>query len=468
MSKSISEQTDVLSKLFDRVIEKNYGKKRSPSPLIMSTGIGHLDALLGGGLLSSGPVMLTSTPESGKSTLAYQFAGLFHQVYENGIVVYIDIEGSGGSQDTTQYKVSRAETFGLNDSVRFRYEPIVLNMKELFGLITSLIEQKKIVEEKTGREFYVFLIWDSVAATRSSKTDQVTDHNQLIGFKARELSFYLEQTLPHLKFHRIFFLCIDQVRANIKIEGPFAQQEKTVGQFKNMQAASNTFSLLHNIQQWLFLSRGKTISPTDNMGIEGWYLNIYTEKNKLAPSQHAVSCIFDMHTGISKFWSEFIFLSEKTPSEKKIYRDKKIPSEFMITKKTAQKYCLKIPNSEDGTIQYESEPFFKKEAKRVYTNDKEFKQWFDYAVELSSYQRITHGMFKEDIDLTTDETNVNSEVEQLIEDNLGDNQQPIDDTSSENNIEDNQQPIEENNKESDDDQSLQFYDSNDQEYDSAF
>lgn len=181
MTKSISEQTDVLSKLFDRVIEKNYGKKRSPSPLIMSTGIGHLDALLGGGLLSSGPIMLTSTPESGKSTLAYQFGGVFHKMYENGIVVYIDIEGSGGSQDTTRYKVSRAETFGLNNSNRFRYEPIVLNMKELFGLITSLIEQKKIVEEKTDREFYVFLIWDSVAATRSSKTDQVTDHNQLIG-----------------------------------------------------------------------------------------------------------------------------------------------------------------------------------------------------------------------------------------------------------------------------------------------
>jgi len=179
--KTVAEQADVLGQLFEKVIEKKYGNKKSPPPLIMSTGVGHLDALLGGGLISSGPVMLSSTPESGKSTLAFQFAGKFHQQYENGIIVYLDIEGSGGSQETTQYKISRIDTFGLNDSHRFRYEPVVLDIKELFGLIESLVEQKKIVEEKTGQEFYVYIIWDSVAATRSSKTDATDDHNKLIG-----------------------------------------------------------------------------------------------------------------------------------------------------------------------------------------------------------------------------------------------------------------------------------------------
>lgn len=449
MSKSVSEQTDVLSQLFDKVIEKSFGNKRSPSPLIMPTGIGHLDALLGGGLMSSGPVMVSSTPESGKSTIAYQFSGIFHSLYENGIIVYIDIEGAGGSQETTQYKISRAETFGVDGSSRFRYEPIVLNLKELFDLIASLVEQKKIVEEKTGREFYVFIIWDSVAATRSSKTDEVADHNQIIGFKARELSFYLEKALPHLKFHRIFFLCIDQVRAKIKIDGPFAQQEKSVGEFKNMQAASNTFSLLHNIQQWLFLSRGKAISPTDGMGIEGWYLNVYTEKNKLAPSQHAVSCVFDMHTGVDKFWSEFIFLSEKTPSEKKIYKEKKIPTPFMIDKASAQKYHLKIVNPEDKQTMYESSTFFKKEAKQYYKNDEEFRQWFDYAVELSSYYRITHGMFKEEIDAPT-----NQNAESVVDENPQ--------------IDQLEEPPEVNEEQVDQESADQEPINNDEEYDSAF
>jgi len=209
--------------------------------------------------------------------------------------------------------------------------------------------------------------------------------------------------LPHLKFHRIFFLCIDQVRAKLQIDGPFVQKEKTVGEFKNMQAASNTFSLLHNIQQWLFLSRGKTVSPTDGMGLEGWYLHVVTEKNKLAPSQHAVSCIFDMHKGIDKFWSEYVFLSEPTPSEKKIYRDKKLPFPLMIEKASTQKYQLHVTNPEDSSVNYKSGTFFKKEAKEKYKNDEEFRQWFDYAVELSSYYRITHGMFKEDVDLSTSE-----------------------------------------------------------------
>jgi predicted ATP-dependent serine protease len=179
--KSITEQADVLGKLFERTISTKFGTKRSPEPLIMSTGITHLDALLGGGLISSGPVMISSTPESGKSTFAYQMSSMFHNTFENGIIVYIDIEGSGSSQTSTDYKMSRIDTFGLANTHRFRYEPIVLNIKEFFDLIGQLVEQKLIVEKKTGKEFYVLIIWDSVAATRSSKTDLAEDHNKIIG-----------------------------------------------------------------------------------------------------------------------------------------------------------------------------------------------------------------------------------------------------------------------------------------------
>ena len=179
--KSVGEQAGVLGQMFDKVISKKYGAKRAPEPLIVSTGIHHLDALLGGGLISSGPIMISSSPESGKSTYCFQMAGLFHRTYENGIIVYIDIEGSGSSQASTEYKISRMDTFGLSESTRVRYEPIVLDMKELFGLVDDLVEQKIAIEEKTGREFFVMIVWDSVAATRSSKTDEVLDHNKIIG-----------------------------------------------------------------------------------------------------------------------------------------------------------------------------------------------------------------------------------------------------------------------------------------------
>jgi len=408
--KTIGEQADVLGKMFDKVISKKYGSKRAPEPLIVSTGIHHLDALLGGGHLSSGPIMISSSPESGKSTYCFQMSGMFHNIYENGIIVYIDIEGSGSSQESTEYKVSRTETFGLSKSSRFRYEPIVLDMKELFGLIDDLIEQKIAIEQKTGREFYVMIVWDSVASTRSSKTDEVVSHNSIIGYKARELSFYLEKALPKLKFNRIFFLCVDQVRAKLQIDGPYAPKEKSVGQFKDMQAASSTFSLLHNTQQWLFLSRRKTITPADGMGIDGWYLDIVTEKNKLAPSQHAVTCIFDMGKGIDKFWSEYTFLAEKTPSEKKIYKEKKLPFPLMVEKYTTQRYRLHVTDPQDSSVDYQSDPFYKREAKQKYKKDEEFRQWFDYAMQISAHYRITQGMFKEDEDLYTPEKKTQSEL----------------------------------------------------------
>jgi hypothetical protein len=62
--------------------------------------------------------------------------------------------------------------------------------------------------------------------------------------KGRQLSFVLDKYLPMLKFNRVFFLGIDQVRADIKID-QFAANEQTVGNFKNLKAATNIFSLQH-------------------------------------------------------------------------------------------------------------------------------------------------------------------------------------------------------------------------------
>jgi RecA/RadA recombinase len=238
------DQANILGQAFEKVITKKFGSKRSPEPLIFSTGIKHLDALLGGGIVSSGPVMITSTPETGKSTFAYQMAKQLHDNYENSITVYIDIEGSGGTTKSNEFRVSRMDTFGLQDSHRFSYQPIVLDILELFELIESLIETKILVEKKTGKEFLLFIIWDSIPSTRTSKTSEAISPDKIIGLKGRQLSFVLDKYLPMLKFNRVFFLGIDQVRADIKID-QFAANEQTVGNFKNLKAATNIFSLQH-------------------------------------------------------------------------------------------------------------------------------------------------------------------------------------------------------------------------------
>lgn len=179
--KTVLEQTNIIGNAFESVIRKKFGTKFAPEPLFFSTGIKHLDALLGGGIVSSGPVMITSTPETGKSTFAYQMAKQIYTTYENSITVYLDIEGSGGTTKSNESRVSRMDTFGLNDSSRFLYMPIVVNVMELFELINELVETKKAAELKTGKEFYLLIIWDSIPSTPSSKAGEAEDPNKIIG-----------------------------------------------------------------------------------------------------------------------------------------------------------------------------------------------------------------------------------------------------------------------------------------------
>ena len=393
--KTTKEQAEIIGNAFQSVITKKFGSLIAPPPIFFSTGVKHLDALLGGGLVSSGLIMVSSTPETGKSTFAYQMSNQMIETKENSIVVYLDCEGAGSSTESNSSMVSRIDAFGLGDSPRFSYHPIVLNVVQLFEVVQELVDTKKAVELKTGKEFLLFIIWDSIPASPSSKSDVAEDANKIIGLKGRQLSFLLDKYLPQLKFNKVFFMAIDQVRADIQIDGPFAPKESTVGSFKNMKSASNIFSLQHNAVQWLFLSKTKTITRDSPYGLDGWELNILTEKNKIAPSKNYVTCVFDKFSGINVFWSEFLFLSEMTYSEKKILKtDNKLPYPLLITT-TGKKATLKVVDKNKKVL-YTSTPFFKKNAKNLYETDAEFKQWFDYAVDLSCYERITNGMFKID------------------------------------------------------------------------
>ncbi len=116
-----------------------------------------------------------------KSTFAYQMAKQIYDNYQNSICVYLDIEGSGGTTESNEFRVSRIDTFGLNDTSRFIYQSIVLNIMELFELIETLIDTKKLVENKTGNEFILLIIWDSIPSTPSSRSTEVSDPNKIIG-----------------------------------------------------------------------------------------------------------------------------------------------------------------------------------------------------------------------------------------------------------------------------------------------
>jgi len=406
----IAAEEDVtleLGKGFDAMLKSKFGYLNAPTPYITPFGIVPLDILLGGGLPSSEPVLLNSTPETGKSTFAYQFSKSFQTIYPNGIVVYLDTEGGGGIK-SNEVHTSRMDIFGLNNS-RFRYNEIVGDTNDIYELISSIVELKKAAESKFNKEFKLLIILDSITKVHSSKGTIAKSQNEIIGLKSREVSLLLEKLDPILKFNKVTFLCIDQVRAHFKIDGPWIKEEKSTGMFRNrgVKSATGTFALQHNSRQWLFLSKMKNISLSDGIGIDGWELDIYVEKNKLAPSKHSVTCIFDKNKGIDKFWSEYEFIANPTESEKKMYKKKKPDFPMMIKKKGSYVY-LSVSNPDDPTISYKSDSFYRKDAKKKYNSDKEFKKWFDYAVAISSYHRIINGMFK----YNKDEVNM-AEKEQI-------------------------------------------------------
>jgi len=170
-----SEYTSILKQAMEKHVKTKYGHAIPPAPYITPFGIKTVDALLGGGFQSSTPICISSTPETGKSTTSLQFASIFLQAHPDSIVVYINIEEAAGGEieltSTTAINNSAGPTHDINDriqsfgidSTRFINKPVEINVKEVFELIADLITIKKKLQEKSGKEYKLLVIWDSVA-----------------------------------------------------------------------------------------------------------------------------------------------------------------------------------------------------------------------------------------------------------------------------------------------------------------
>lgn len=395
MENADSELTSKLNQAFDHIVKNQFGSYIAPPPINTKFGIEPLDTVLGGGIYSSAPIRFSSTPETGKSTVAFQFCKAFQETHPNGLTAYIDVEGAGNSnEENSQFRLSRIQSFGI-DTSRFQYLPMILDLNGIFNIIQQFCEIKRQAEEAQGKQFYVTIVWDSIAATPSSKTAEAETHDSIIGFKARQLTFLLDKYASLFAFNRITFIVIDQVRANLKIDGPYVPKEKSVGSFKDYKAASSIASLDHRTSQWVFLSKKKEIGLNDGMDVDGWFMTIATEKNKHAPSGIEIEVVFDKAHGIDKFWTEFHFISELTPTESKLYKSSNPPFVLPIHR-TGAYYYLEVVHPETGEVYYTSKKFHRKNAKELYKTDSEFKQYFDAAVQLSVYERITCGLFRFD------------------------------------------------------------------------
>lgn len=403
---TIVEEENFSSKLkqaFDSLLERKYGELIPPSPIVTPFGIRHLDAILGGGLSSSSPIMFSSTPETGKSTLAFQFASIFQKTHPNSVVMYLDIEGSSNVENSIYFE-NRTKTFNIDES-RFTYCPSVMNLGQIFSAIDLMIKLKfdfdlRINKAKASKEFEtkLLIIWDSIAATPSTKeTDEKVDNpNDIIGFRARELTFLINKYRQALTMNRITFLIIDQVRSNLKISGPFQQDEKTTGEFKNYKSATSVAALHHAVKQWMFFSKGKQLLPYDPLGIDGYEINIHMEKNKLAPSGITIPLLFDKKYGAQPLFSEYRFLSEMTKTESKNTKNNqsKLPYPLAIVPE-ANSNVIRIMDPSTGHLIKESDKFTERKLKDKYENDQEFKKMFDLAMKISVEERILKSRFED-------------------------------------------------------------------------
>jgi len=59
------ELSQSLGDAFGQIIKRDFGQYVAPPPIVTATGIVPLDYLLGGGIVSSKPTMISSTPETG-------------------------------------------------------------------------------------------------------------------------------------------------------------------------------------------------------------------------------------------------------------------------------------------------------------------------------------------------------------------------------------------------------------------
>ena len=240
------ELEDVLRKAFDTVLVDNFGGSIPPEPYITSTGIVPLDALLGGGIGSSLPVMLSSAPETGKSSIAVYLAKKFLSENENSFVAYIDSETASAGTDGSSGIAQRIKNLNIPKD-RFQYNPVLITVDGIYTFVAKYAELKKKLEEKTNEEVKLLIIVDSLASCPCSKALTAEDTSQYIGLKSRELSHNLEKIKQIMAFSKVNLILIDQVRANMQISsGPRTKQdEKGVGVWNNIKSSSGSSALQH-------------------------------------------------------------------------------------------------------------------------------------------------------------------------------------------------------------------------------
>ena len=362
------------------------------------TDIRPLDTILGGGFVLRNIAALTSPSETGKTTIAWQIIKKAQEQYPDAFVLYLDIEGSALISNPELGIKSRVELLNI-DTSRLVYTNEKFYLEDIEKKISELIDKKIKLDEAIGYSPPLIIIWDSISSTETRKIEDAERPEELTGYVSRTIQFIIGKLKRKIHKANALLLLIDQVRSNI--EGGFfdsksnASSSTKTGVFGKYKSSIGSTRANHEIRQWLFMEKGSLIRPQDIPDIDGWYLKVYIVKNKTAATTNmSIELVFDKRYGIDKFWSEYHFISEYQPFEKRLYKDaNKFNTQYaskhpLGIQRLGGFYKLSYKSPIDGKTYEYPKNFRFADAKKLYTNDPEFKKLFDIIVEHSVRDRI--------------------------------------------------------------------------------
>ena len=300
------------------------------------TGIDVLDAALGGGFAIGAINIIVGQPGSGKSMLAMQVMGNAQRIHgPSGLISsYLDSE--------TETTTARLANLGVRYPKIKPYTDITI--EKVFKLLEAmcLFKLKKDLVHVPS-----VVIWDSIANTLSQKEMEAEDHNQVIGYKQRLLSFLIPKYVSKCGNFNICLIAVNQLRDTLQI-GQFAPPKdlKFLSHTKEMSGGN---SLKFNAFQLLELSV-RTATDPNKVGFHGFIAKVKIVKNKLFVPNVELNIVGDFVRGFNNFYTNYNFLVEA----------KRIST-------GAWNYLSNFPEKKFRT----------KDAETLYKSEEQFKKAFD-------------------------------------------------------------------------------------------
>ena len=301
------------------------------------TGIDILDAVMGGGFAIGTLGMVAGNPGTGKSMIAIQTMGNAQLKFKNLLASYLDSE-----EATTTIRMSN---LGVRNPKIKPYNDITV--EKVFKFIEALCLFKETHDIMDNPSI---IIWDSIANTLSQKEREVEDINSALGYKARLLSILIPKYVSKLSIYNISLIAINQLRDSIQI-GPFASPKELnfMRQGKTIPGGNTLkFNAFHLLEM-----KVKSVVDSEKFGFDGIVCEVKCAKNKLFPPNIPINIVGNFVTGFDNFWTNYLYLIE----------NKRLTS-------SAWCYLNSLP----------TEKFRTKDAKNMYTTNKDFKLAFDEAI----------------------------------------------------------------------------------------